>query len=115
MYGHNTQPHALVSKFLRLVEAKPHPRLLPLPAIAMELGVSLSHLQHLVRRHTGMTCTKIIWQKCVRQMETHLRDHPEKTIAEIAYEWGFDPKTMRRHFAVELGITPSSLRKEDRS
>jgi len=40
-----------------------------------------------------------------------LRDRPEKTIAEIAYEWGCDPKTMRRHFTLEFGIKPSAMRK----
>lgn len=113
VYGAETHP--TVVRFMLLIDAKTHLGTLPLPAIAKELGVSVSHLQHIVRKNTGKTCTKLIWQKCVAKMEAHLRNHPEKTIAEIAYQWGFDPKTMRRHFLVELGVSPSSVRKQGRS
>jgi methylphosphotriester-DNA--protein-cysteine methyltransferase len=70
MYG-QTQVHPAVTKFLLLLDAKSDLFMVPLPAIAMELGVSVSHLQHLVRRHTGRTCTKLIRERCVEEMRKH--------------------------------------------
>jgi AraC-like DNA-binding protein len=109
VYG--DQAHPVVTKFLLLLDAKSHPCTLPLPAIAMELGVSVSHLQHLVRRHTGRTCTKLMRHKCVERMKVHVRDHPEETISEIAYRYGHDPRTMIRHFNDVIGTTPGAVRK----
>jgi AraC-like DNA-binding protein len=111
MYG-KAVPHPMVQKFLVFLEVESELYNLGLDAIAMKLGVSVSHLQHLVRRDIGTTCTRLIRAKCVQQMAIYLREHPEKTISEIAYQWGFDPKTMRRHFAVELGSSPSAIRKK---
>lgn len=114
MYGHS-QVHPTVIKFLVLVDAKAHLCGVPLAAIAMELGVSVSHLQHAIRRHTGKTCTQLIRGKCVERMASHLRQHPEQTIAEIAYHHGHDPQKMSRHFNAVLGSTPSAVRNTSES
>jgi AraC-like DNA-binding protein len=110
MYG-EAQVHPTVTRFLLLLDSKSHACLLPITALAMELGVSVSRLQHLVRHYTGKTCTRLIREKCVERMKTYMRDHPEKTISEIAYHYEHEPRTMFRHFHDIVGTSPGAIRR----
>lgn len=112
MYGKATV-HPIVTRFLLLIDeaCHQHATIPALPAIARQLGVSVSHLQHLVRRDLGSTYTRLIRARCVQHLKALLLEQPDQTISEIAYQCGYDPQTMRRHFTTVLGACPSAIRK----
>ena len=105
------QSHPAVVQFLQLLETDSDLHKLPLNALARRIGVSTSHLQHLVRRDLGTTCRQLIRSKCVERLSRLLHEHPEQTIEEIAYRYGYEPQTMYRHFTAVLGINPSAVRR----
>lgn len=102
-------------QFLQLLETEPELHRTPLGAVARRLGVSISHLQHLVRRDLGATCRQLIRSKCVERLTQSLEEHPEQTISEIAYQHGCEPQTMYRYFTAVLGVNPSTVRREGMS
>jgi AraC-like DNA-binding protein len=105
------QSHPAVNRFLQLLETDSDLHKLPLGTLAKRIGVSTSHLQHLVRRDLGTTCGQLIRAKCVERLIRLLHEHPEQTIEEIAYQQGYEPQTMYRHFTAVLGINPSTVRR----
>jgi AraC-like DNA-binding protein len=107
--------HPAVLQFLQLLETEPELHRTPLGAVARRLGVSISHLQHLVRRDLGATCRQLIRSKCVERLTQSLEEHPEQTISEIAYQHGCEPQTMYRYFTAVLGVNPSTVRREGMS
>ena len=113
MYGRTSHP--IVEKFLFLVETDAEVRLLPLLAVAKRLGVSLSHLQHLVREGLGLTCTQLIRAKRVERIIAEILENPQHTLSEIAYRSGYEPRTMRRHFKSVNAAAPSAVREQGKS
>lgn len=111
MFG-RIERHPAVLQFLQVLETNPELHKTPLSAVARKLGVSLSHLQHLVRRDLGATCRQLIRSKCVERLSRSLREHPDQTISEIAYQHGCEPQTMYRYFTAVLGVNPSTVRRE---
>jgi len=107
------EKHPAVVHFLQLLETDSDLHTIPLCSIARRLGVSTSHLQHLVRRELGVTCRQLIRMKCVERLSRSLQEHPEQTIAEIAYRHGFEPQTMYRYFTAVLGVNPSTVRRSE--
>ena len=112
MFG-KIQTHPAVIQFLQLLETDSELHKMRLGFVARRLGVSLSHLQHLVRRDLGATCTQLIRAKSVERLSRSLHEHPEQTIAEIAYQHGYEPQTMYRHFTAVLGVNPSTVRRTE--
>lgn len=113
MFG-NVQVHPAVAAFVGLVENDALAHTQPLPAIAKRLGVSTSHLQHLVKRDLRMTCGQLIQKKSVDRFRAHLLAHPEQTIAEAAYVCGYEPQTVYRYFYAVLGTNPGTVRRDSR-
>jgi len=111
----NVQIHPAVLRFLQLLDDDPELHKTPLNAIARRLGVSTSHLQHLVRRDLGATCRQLIRSRCVERLSRLLHEHPDQTISEIAYQQGLEPQKMYRHFNAVLGANPSTVRKGRRN
>ena len=105
--------HPAVDRFLQLLDTDPELHRTPLTVISRKLGVSTSHLQHLVRRDLSTTCRKLIRSKCVERLSQLLQDHPEQSISEIAYQQGLEPQTLYRHFNAVLGASPGTVRKGD--
>jgi AraC-like DNA-binding protein len=110
MYG-RTAIHSTVEKFLILLDSDQHICNIPMTAIAKQLGVSLFHLHHLVKRDVGKSCAALIRASCVERAKTLLLLYPDKTISEIAYSCGHEPQSLYRHFIAELGRSPSELRR----
>ena len=110
MFG-KFQRHPAVVQFLQLLESDSDLHNLPLDTLARRIGVSTSHLQHLVRRDLGTTCRQLIRSRCVERLIELLHEHPEQTIEEVAYSYGYEPQTMYRHFTAVLGINPSAVRR----
>jgi AraC-like DNA-binding protein len=105
------QSHPAVVQFLHLLETDSDLHKLPMGALARRIGVSTSHLQHLVRRDLGTTCRQLIRSKCVEHLSMLLHEHPEETLEQIAYRYGYEPQTMYRHFTAVLGVNPSAVRR----
>jgi AraC-like DNA-binding protein len=110
MYG-RTAIHNTVERFLILLESDQHVCEIPLAVIARQLHVSVFHLQHLVKRDVGKSCAALIRGSCVERAKTLLLLNPDKTISEIAYSCGHEPRSMYRHFIAELGKSPSEMRR----
>ena len=110
MFG-KVQIHPAVLRFVQLLDSDLDLHKTPLDAVARRLGVSTSHLQHLVRRDLGTTCRQLIRARCVERLSKVLQEHPEQTISEIAYKHGYEPQTLYRHFTAVLGVNPSTLRR----
>src|SRR5580765_731025 len=110
MYG-RTEIHGTVEKFLILLKSDQHVCNVPIAVIARQLSVSVFHLHHLVKRDVGKSCAALIRASCVERAKTLLLRCPEKTISEIAYSCGHEPRSLYRYFLAELGKTPSELRR----
>ena len=107
-----TSMHPVVIKFQQLAEAEFGLHKIPLTTIAKRVGVSRSHLQHLVQRELGQSCMNLIRAKSVERMTKLLLNQPEKSIAEIAYENDYEPQTMYRHFHAVIGMSPGAVRRQ---
>jgi methylphosphotriester-DNA--protein-cysteine methyltransferase len=103
--------HPIVLRFQELLETDEKLRKVPVSVIARRLGVSTSHLQHLVRRDLGATCKQLIRAKCVERLSQAMLDHPELTIGELADGNGCELQTMHRDFVAILGINPGEIRR----
>ena len=112
MFG-RIERHPAVVQFLQLLETDSDLHRVSLRLIARRIGVSTSHLQHLVQRDLGSTCRQLIRVKCVERLSQSLHEHPEQTIAEIAYQHGCEPQTMYRYFTAVLGMNPSTVRRTE--
>lgn len=78
---------------------------------ASELGVSVNHLNHIVKETTGRTPGQLIRQEVVLEAK-RLFQHTNLTATEIAYRLGFtDPSYFGRYFKRETDLTPNQFRK----
>lgn len=111
MYG--AVQHAAVEGLLRLVNS-PDVDLatLNISTAANRLNVSVSHLQHLVRRDLDMCYGALIRRKRVERVLTAMATYPAKSLAEIGLEEGYDSLTMYRHFIMVVGVSPSAVRRQ---
>ena len=109
MYGSSI--HGAVREFFVLLDTDEQFCNLPIPLIAKRLRISVPHLQHMVKRDAGMSCTTVIRARRVNRATVLLLRFPEKSITEIAFLCNYEPQTMYRHFLAVLGKTPSELRR----
>lgn len=107
--GHRrTSPHVrrfrtILSQWYSRTELRPSD-------LAQELNVSLWHLGHLIKRHTGRT---ILWH--LHQFRTsraaELLSQPELSIKEISALVGYrSTSALDRHFRLFFGVSPSFYR-----
>ena len=74
------------------------------------IGMSQSHLQHLLRRQMGKTFTQLSREVRVQRAWSLMSASPHLTIEEVAEAAGYSTKTMCRHFKDVFGRTPSDCR-----
>jgi AraC family transcriptional activator of pobA len=80
------------------------------PDYARALGVTTSHLNESLRLETGLTAGDLIRERLLLEAKRLLL-HSELTIAEIAYELGFeDPSYFSRFVRRELKASPAEFR-----
>jgi len=111
MYG-RCEMHPAVREFLALLETEQQTSESSIPGFARRLHVSTCHLEHLVKRDIGLSCSVLIRAKRVERASALLTDRPNQGIAEIAYQCGYEPQTMYRHFIAVLGISPRRFAEE---
>ncbi len=79
--------------------------------VAKHVAVSSVYLSRSFKSETGFTFKEYLTLYRLRQAETMLKQHPEKSILEISYECGFnDSNHFTTRFKKAYGITPSELR-----
>lgn len=94
-------------KVMTLIEARFSDTQFSVVALAEELHLSPSHLQRKISAITDLTPLQIIRDVRLRKAAELLRD-TDKSVAEIAYEAGFnDPSYFARIFSKEFGEAPS--------
>lgn len=104
--------HPAVAKLLEHVEAEPDKLSeLTIDAVACSLSMSSFYLQHIIRRDLQCSFTQLIRKKRVMYANRLLLDQPGLIIEEVAHQCGYKPLTMYRHFKVELGMSPSDVRR----
>lgn len=78
--------------------------------LAYEMNVSQRYLRDTLKKETGKTTTEHLQLFLIDKAKQSLL-HPQKTVAEVAYELGFDyPPYFSRLFKKKEGITPSEYR-----
>lgn len=77
---------------------------------ADQLGVTISHLNNIVKAVTGQTPGKLIRQEIVLEAK-RLFTHTDLTSTEIGYRLSFqDPAYFGRFFKREVGVSPGQFR-----
>ncbi len=74
------------------------------------MGFSIAHIRDMFKRNTGCALAKYVR---IRKIKSSCMDllHTEKSILEIAYQYGFaNPETYTRAFSKVIGMTPSAFR-----
>ncbi len=82
--------------------------------IAEQLSVSQRYLSDTLRKETGKTTTEHLQLYLIEKAKNILLQ-PEKSIAEVAYELGFEyPQYFSRLFKKKSGLSPSAYREKYR-
>ena len=83
--------------------------------VARHAGMSRSHFIRLFHQETGITPRRFI-EDCRISEATHLLRTRNLSAAEIAFACGFsDPARFSRVFKIRTGLSPSDLRRKERS
>jgi AraC-like DNA-binding protein len=103
-----TSPVALASvvrdkrlrKVIQMIEAE---ELSTVHALAVEVNLSSSHLQHLFKQQTGVCITELLTEQKLRKAAHHL-EASDMSIKQIAYAVGYEHassfiRAFRRYFA----------------
>lgn len=103
----------LVRRFRQAVE-RSFRAMKSVPDYARVLGVTTSHLNESLRLEIGLTAGDLIRERLLLEAKRLLL-HSELTIAEIAYELGFeDPSYFSRFIRRELKASPAEFRSRAR-
>ena len=80
--------------------------------IAYQMSVSQRYLSDTLKKETGKTTTEHLQLRLIDEAKNVLL-HPNKSIAEVAYELGFEyPPYFSRLFKKKEGISPTEYRKK---
>lgn len=108
MYG-RVEIHAAVQRLLAHLSSG-----LPLPGSARHaarlVGVSHSHLHHLLKQQLGRTYLGLVREIRVQRACQLLESCPQSSISEVAEATGYTTRSMCRDFVRILGVTPSQTR-----
>ena len=87
-----------------------------LPDMAKKLGRSVSSISQFLRRNYGTGFKELLIEHRLKLAERHWRSHPEATVAETAFEAGFqDQFYFSRLFRRRRGMTPGEFRERLRA
>lgn len=102
-------------KAMEVIERKMGEAHFSVEELAGEMNVSRVGLYKRILTLTGYTPSGFIRSRRLRKA-AHLLAHSGKTVAEVAYEVGFNsPKAFSRYFKDLYGVLPSVYRKENES
>ncbi|MEM7799484.1 MAG: helix-turn-helix domain-containing protein [Chloroflexota bacterium] len=108
--GRDTTTQKLVRQFKYLV-AKQFQNEQAVSAYAQQLGVTVTHLNNMVKSVTGKTPGRLIRQEIVIEAK-RLFAYTDMTAAEVCYRLGFsDPSYFSRFFQREAGVSTLQFRR----
>jgi AraC-like DNA-binding protein len=109
----SSRPAVLVRRFQQEIERN-HRNWRTLEPYAKELGVTVNHLNDVVRGETGQAAGEHVRQRRLLDAKRLLL-HSTLSVSEIGYELGFeDPSYFSRFFRRYEALTPAEFRKEIR-
>ena len=80
--------------------------------VAEKLSLSERSIHRLTQTYVGLTPYAMITRRRLQESADRIRSHPDVTLTEIAYEFGFtDQAHFTKVFNEHLGQTPSEYRK----
>lgn len=88
----------------------------PLPRTSRDaarlVGISQSHLHHLLRGQIGRSYLDLLREARAHRARRLLVDSPHSSISEVADLAGYSTRTLCRDFLKVFGVTPSQMRRE---
>lgn len=80
---------------------------LSLDSLSKKFGYTREHLSRILNKHLSENWTAYLNRARARRAHDLLRETPEKSVLQIAYECGFDsPNTFYRAYKKEFGVPP---------
>ncbi len=109
----SSRPALLVRRFQQAADQH-HREWRTLEPYAKALGVTVNHLNDVMRQETGQAAGEHLRQRRLLDAKRHLL-HSALSVSEIGYELGFeDPSYFSRFFRRYENVTPAEFRKEIR-
>ena len=79
--------------------------------VMRRFGIGRHHLNDLLNQYAGgLSFPQYINNIRVEEARKLIVRHPEKSVAEIAFEVGFTPANFREQFKRRYGVTPTKFR-----
>jgi len=76
-------------------------------AVAKQLELNQRRLERLFNDQVGLTAKEFARNKRIKQARFYLKQHPERSLAEVAYDLGFyDQAHFTKQFKQVVGISP---------
>lgn len=108
MYGRDDVHAAVLRLLAHLSSGSPLPG--SARGAARLVGVSHSHLHHLLKQQLGRTYLGLVRETRVQRARHLLESSPQWSISEVAEAAGYTTRSMCRDFVRTLGMTPSQMR-----
>ncbi|MDV7695635.1 AraC family transcriptional regulator [Chryseobacterium soli] len=108
-----SQYFTLLEKHIKDVISGTVPEFMKLNEIAGEMAISHQHLTDTVKKEKGNHPCYFYDKEIIEQAKTMLAES-DKTVAEVARIFTYDPSNFSKFFKKMTGITPGQFRKEKR-
>lgn len=103
---HTDKQGALVCEILRYVDENLASEL-SLDALSKKFGYSREHLSRILNKHLSENWTAYLNRARIRRAHEILRENPEKSVLQTAWECGFESaNTFYRAYKKEFGFSP---------
>ena len=113
---HNSLDQEFMEKVLLIVENHIDKEDFTIDFLASEMNIGRNKVYSKIKGITGMTPNDFIQNIKLKKAAHSLKNKPELTIAEIAYQFGFGtPQYFSKCFKKSFGITPIDYRKEGKT
>jgi len=116
LIAHNTLDQEFMEKVLLIVENHIDKEEFTIDTLASEMNIGRNKVYSKIKGITGMTPNDFIQNVKLKKAAHSLKNNPELTIAEIAYQYGFGtPQYFSKCFKKSFGTTPLDYRKDAKS
>lgn len=107
----NTHDQAFIEKVCRIVDAHLDDPELDIPALCDAMGMGRTKFFAKLKAIAGQTPNEFVKSLRLKKACTYLREHPEMSVADIAYALGFStPKYFGVCFHEQFGLSPTAYR-----
>ncbi len=110
----NEQDRKFFEKMLAAIDSRLDDGTISVPALCRDMGMSKTMLTIKIKGITGQSPGEFIQATRLKKAAYMIRNFPERTISEIAYDLGFSsPKYFTDCFKRQFAVTPSQMREEN--